>query len=100
MVGDYEIQLETREKEGSTDFVYSVWGPQGVPAFLEDYLGAKGHSVLLTPSGEYIHTHAAMEGETPVFTAEGLTAPYYRVYTEFQIEGQVLTAAFDWSMTQ
>ncbi|MEV8252308.1 heavy-metal-associated domain-containing protein [Microbacterium sp. NPDC076768] len=70
---------------------------------LEPYLGAFGHLVALREGDlAYLHVHA--QGEEPEpgdqagpavkFTAEAPTAGRYLLYLDFQVDGQVHTAAF------
>jgi hypothetical protein len=61
----------------------------------EPYLGARGHSVIISPSAEFIHAHASDEGELPTFITT-LPSGFYRMFTQFQINGKVLTVDFDW----
>lgn len=69
----------------------------GKPVELDDYLGAKGHAVLLAADGGYIHTHPEVEeGTNPLFLAENVREDFYRIYAQFQIDGRVLTTVFDW----
>lgn len=71
-----------------------------VPA-LEDYLGAKGHVILLSRDGEFLHVHPedALSGNADdpvVFTARVKESGTYRIFAQFQIGGAILTAPFDW----
>lgn len=70
---------------------------------LEPYLGAFGHLVALREGDlAYLHVHAHGEEPKPgdqagpavTFTAEVLTAGRYLFYLDFQVDGQVHTAAF------
>lgn len=57
---------------------------------LEDYLGAKGHSVLiLEGAADYLHTHAMEDGLS--FQALFETPGRYKAFTQFQVEGEVYT---------
>jgi hypothetical protein len=65
---------------------------------LEPYLGARGHLVALREGDlAYLHVHptdAATEGASIGFGAELPSAGRYRLYLQFQHDGQVHTAAF------
>jgi hypothetical protein len=103
-VEDYRITLDVAEGESDVSSAYTITDSEGKKPALEDYLGAKGHSVLISPSGDFIHTHpstalgaSASEEEAPVFkTALPSDPSFYRIFTQFQIKGKVLTVSFDW----
>jgi hypothetical protein len=65
---------------------------------LEPYLGARGHLVALREGDlAFLHVHptdAATEGASIGFGAELPSAGRYRLYLQFQHDGQVHTAAF------
>jgi hypothetical protein len=65
---------------------------------LEPYLGARGHLVALREGDlAFLHVHptdAATEGASIGFGAELPSAGRYRLYLQFQHDGQVRTAAF------
>lgn len=70
---------------------------------LEPYLGAFGHLVALRDGDlAYLHVHAEGDEPTPgeiagpdiAFTAHVPTAGRYRLYLDFQVDGQVHTAEF------
>ena len=65
----------------------------GAAVTLEDYLGAKGHSVVLS-EGEltYIHTHP--EGETLSFETAFESTGVYKSFTQFQVGGRVYTIEY------
>jgi len=75
----------------------TVTGPDGKPAALEPYLGAFGHLVVLREGDVgYVHVHPEPQ---PVDGAVKfwLAAPgpgRYRMFFDFQVAGQVHTAAF------
>ncbi len=70
---------------------------------LEPYLGAFGHLVALR-AGDLAYLHVHPEGDEPTagqlsgpgvtFVAEAPTAGRYLLYLDFQVDGQVHTAAF------
>jgi hypothetical protein len=77
-----------------------VTGPDGQPATLEPYLGSYGHLVVLREGDVgYLHVHPEAQladGQVKFW----LAAPgpgRYRMFFNFQVAGQVHTAA--WSLT-
>jgi len=94
--GDYRVKLDPSVAGNEVSFTYTLTDPEGKHPVLEEYLGAKGHSVLIAPSGDFIHTHpSGEEGEKVTFTTSLPPEPFYRIFTQFQIEGNVLTVSFD-----
>lgn len=77
-------------------FAYAVTDSKGKRGQLEEYLGAMGHSVLISPKGDFIHTHPSEENALPVFATKKPSDDFYRIFTQFQIDGKVVTVAFDW----
>ena len=75
---------------------YRITDAKGNEAQLENYLGAKGHNILISRSGDFIHTHATEENGEPVFTTPLPKDAFYRAFTQFQIKGKVMTTIFDW----
>jgi Cu+-exporting ATPase len=94
-VDGYRIELVTAKTAESVSFTYKITDSAGRPVQLEVYLGARGHSVLLSPSGGFIHAHASEDGSDPVFTTDVLS-DFYRAFTQFQIDGKIVTVNFDW----
>lgn len=97
IVDGYRFTFQSTVLADEVTFTYDITDSQGQPVQLEEYLGAKGHSVLISPSGDFIHTHASEEGDTPVFATSMPTDDFYRAFTQFQIKGKVVTVEFDWS---
>ncbi|WP_127531301.1 hypothetical protein [Paenibacillus kobensis] len=66
---------------------------------LEPYLGTKGHCVILdAKANQYVHVHAAddmRQGSNVMFHTEFPAAGTYRVWGQFQYNGQVIAAPFD-----
>lgn len=55
----------------------------------EPYLGARGHVVILDEKGEkYIHVHP-LEGEQPIFATKFVEPGIYKIWAEFQFNGEV-----------
>lgn len=99
-VGGYRMTFTPTVAAGDLSLQYAIMDEEGRPVVLEEYLEAKGHSVLISPSGDFIHTHASEKGEAPLFTTSLPPDPFYRIFTQFQIGGQVLTVSFDWERGQ
>jgi hypothetical protein len=95
-VDGYRFTFKPAVSDNEVTFTYDITDNQDQPVQLEEYLGAKGHSVLISPSGDFIHTHASKEGETPVFATPLPSDDFYRAFTQFQIKGRVVTVDFDW----
>jgi len=81
---------------------YEAVDAAGKPVVFGEYLGEKGHVVLLAPDGEYIHTHPLKdyvgynENNPPVFTTPNLMSRFYRIYAQFNINNEIVTVPFDW----
>lgn len=103
LVDGYRITMSSNRFADGVQFNYEIFDSKGQPVALEQYLGEKGHSILLTASGEYIHAHAFKdyvyykESDPPVFITPPLKPDtLYRIFSQFQIRGKVVTAIFDW----
>ncbi|HLD71407.1 MAG TPA: hypothetical protein VI873_02215 [Candidatus Peribacteraceae bacterium] len=96
-VDGLHVKLETGMNDHGSIFQYTVTDALGKPVKLESYLGALGHSVLINPSGGYIHTHPNDDENTLVFlVSDELQSDFYRIFTQFKSAGTVHTASFDW----
>lgn len=100
----YTFAMRTEEIPGALMLHYTIKDAAGKLVTPEDYLGEKGHSVLINPKGEYVHTH-------PVAIAGGVQPPeyrgvisfavtkehsgFYRIFTQFKLGGKVMTVPFD-----
>ena len=94
-VDGYRIELQPAVAGAETSFNYRITDAQENLVQVEPYLGARGHSVIISPSADFIHAHASDEGELPVFITS-LPSGFYRMFTQFQIKGKVITVDFDW----
>lgn len=103
VVDVYHIQVATLRSVDGTSFHYTVLDARGKQVTFEEYLGAKGHSVLISPRGDFVHTHPFTEYEgydpadRPIFFVRYPTGDFYRIFTQFQVAGKVLTVDFDWT---
>lgn len=95
-VDGYRFTFKSTVSGNEVTFTYDITDSQGQPVQLEEYLGARGHSVLISPSGDFIHTHASDEGDMPVFATAMPSDEFYRAFTQFQIKGKIVTVDFDW----
>jgi len=93
----YRVEFTPTVEDGDLILRYTIIDQEENPVRLQTYLGAKGHSVLISPSGDFIHTHME-EGDEPVFRTPLPKDAFYRVFTQFQIEGTVITTDFDWQI--
>jgi hypothetical protein len=96
-VDGYRIELRDAIEGDGVVFAYTITDAMGKNVEVEEYLGAKGHSVLISPAADFIHTHAQEKEGTPVFATPLPSDPFYRIFTQFQIAGEVITVSFDWS---
>ncbi len=94
-VDGYRIELETAKAGNDVSFTYKITNANGQPVQVEEYLDARGHSVLISPTGNFIHAHAEEEDEEPKFTTTLPPDTFYRAFTQFQINGKVVTVNFD-----
>jgi hypothetical protein len=103
-IGGYTFTFRTEETpDNALMLLYLIKNSNGKIITPQEYLGEKGHSVLLAPDGTYLHTHPVeMTGVLPreyvgtiAFAITPKRAGHYRVFTQFQIDGKVLTVPFD-----
>ncbi len=112
---DYQVTYTLpSELQSQTPVTYSlVVEKDNQPVTLEKYLGALGHSVVLKEGTlAYIHTHAGEQGDSmehgehgghampPAqenkvdFSTTFPDAGIYRIFTQFQHQGNVVTTAY------
>jgi hypothetical protein len=97
----FSISYAGTPRVASTEpLLIAVTGPDGRPAALQPYLGSYGHLVVLREGDVgYLHVHPETQladGQVKFW----LAAPgpgRYRMFFDFQVAGQVHTAA--WSLT-
>lgn len=97
--GGYTVALEAEEvapgDEGRVDF--TVTDKTGRVVATEEYLGAGGHLVALREGDmAFLHVHPTSEPGDPevAFGATFPTQGRYRLFLQFQIEGEIQTVAF------
>lgn len=95
-VDGYRFEVNPELSSDEVMFTYKITDNQGQSVKLEEYLGAMGHSVLISPKGDFIHTHPSEENASPVFATTKSSDDFYRIFTQFKIDGRVVTVDFDW----
>lgn len=96
----YELFVEM--DNSALTLKYRATDAQGNTPTFGEYLGERGHVVLLGPDGEYIHTHPFKdypgynEQDPPIFMTGELRGRFYRIYAQFNITGEIVTVPFDW----
>ncbi|MEV0171452.1 hypothetical protein AB0I00_10075 [Streptomyces sp. NPDC050803] len=103
-VDGYEVRLDGSLTAGRPSELTLTVAKDGKPVLdLEPYLGAYGHLVALRFGDlAYLHVHPngepgdgrTLPGPEVSFTATAPTAGAYRLFLDFQHEGEVRTAAF------
>lgn len=95
-VDGYRFEVNPELSGDEVTFTYKITDNQGQSVKLEEYLGALGHSVLISPKGDFIHTHPSEENASPVFVTTKPSDDFSRIFTQFKIDGRVVTVDFDW----
>lgn len=95
-VGKYMIALEAVPFSRGTLFTYHIDDLEGKAPHFEPYLGALGHSILFSAKGDFIHTHPSPASDHITFHVTDPVDDYYRMFTQFQVDGQLHLAEFDW----
>lgn len=94
-IGDgYDVELHGAPvADGASELTFTVRRHGEVIADLADYLGAKGHLVVLRDGDlAYLHVHA--DENRLAFETDFPTAGTYRLFLQFEHDGQVRTAPF------
>jgi hypothetical protein len=100
--GGYSVSLASEiEKfvdKGETHIIVKVLknGKEIMASALENYLGAKGHAVVISADGEkrYLHIHPGIESDRLHLAASFEKAGVYRGWLQFQHAGKLQTADF------
>ncbi|WP_101846336.1 heavy metal-binding domain-containing protein [Zhihengliuella sp. ISTPL4] len=103
-VAGFDVTLRGELRAGAPTELTAEITRDGAPVTtLEPYLGAFGHLVALRQGDlAYLHVHAhgdepqpdELAGPDVTFTAVAPTAGRYLLYLDFQVDGEVHTAAF------
>ena len=97
-VDGYRIRLEPMTTPDGMAFAYHITDASGEPARLENFMGAFGHSVIISTEGFFIHSHPSMRANgDPIFYVDTPPGGFSRIFTQFQINGTVHTVVFDWA---
>lgn len=100
--GGYTVSLESEigkfVDQGETHIIAKVMkdGQEIKASQLENYLGAKGHAVMVSADGErrYLHIHPGVESDRLHLAASFKEPGTYRGWLQIQHEGKVQTADF------
>lgn len=95
--GEYMVILEETPYSDGILFTYHIDDDQGRAPFIEPYLGAMGHGILISPAGDFIHTHPSPAGDHLTLHLPNNLKGVYRMFTQFQIQSEVHTVEFDWN---
>ncbi|MBI4433427.1 hypothetical protein HY632_01520 [Candidatus Uhrbacteria bacterium] len=98
----YQVTLSANPLVANTDTPLTFRITQhGAPAkSLEEYLGARGHSVILrSETLDFLHTHPSATPHAPLdgivdFRVTFPEAGRYKIFTQFKIAGRVITTDF------
>jgi hypothetical protein len=98
----YAVSLESElgkfVDKGETHVIVKVrkGGKEIMASQLENYLGAKGHAVVISADGEkrYLHIHPGMEADRLHLAASFGKPGIYRGWLQFKHEGNLQTADF------
>ena len=107
-VDGYTVEFSHSTFMGGVDLRFDIHDAAQKPVVLQEYLGAHGHAVLLSPEGGYEHAHdisgqyvGGGNDDDPLdFQIASPYASFYRIFVEFQAAGKVHTVDFDWDTTQ
>jgi hypothetical protein len=96
--GEYTVGFAgTPDTRSVQPILISVTGPDGRPAALQPYLGAFGHLVVIRQGDlGYVHVHPEtqlVDGKVKFWLAAPSQGTY-RMFFDFQVAGQVHTAAW------
>lgn len=100
--GGYMVSLESENgkfvDKGETHIMVKMkkGGKEIMASQLENYLGAKGHAVVISTDGEkrYLHIHPGTENDRLHLSASFGKTGIYRGWLQFQYEGKIQTADF------
>jgi len=100
--GGYMVSLESKTgkfvEKGETHIMVKMkkGGKEIMASQLENYLGAKGHAVVISADGEkrYLHLHPGTENDRLHLSASFGKPGVYRGWLQFQHEGKIHTADF------
>jgi hypothetical protein len=95
-VGPFTVSFDDAPSEHGILLSFHVRDGNGNAPVFEPYLGTSAHGILLSPSGDFIHTHPSLANDTITLYVENPKDDLYRVFTQFQVQGKLYTTEFDW----
>ncbi len=96
-IDGYDVQLIPQETDTGTSFTYRIRDAEGKRVRPEHFMGAFGHSVILSTEGHFVHSHPSLRvNDDPVFFVEELPPGTYRIFAQFVIDETEHTFVFDW----
>jgi streptogramin lyase len=97
-VDGYHFLLEPAPTDTGMSFAYHITDASGATVLLQNFMGAFGHSIIVSTNGYFVHSHPSLEqGGDPVFFINMPPPGLYRIFTQFQIKGSIHMVVFDWS---
>lgn len=96
-VDGYHVRMIPAQTDSGMSFTYQIRDAEGKRVRPEHFMGAFGHSVLLSTKGAFVHSHPSLRADDdPVFHVGTLPAGTYRIFTQFVIDKKEYTFVFDW----
>lgn len=94
--GGYDVRLNTpATRQGEEAELRFTVTKDGRPVATEPYLGAGGHLVALREGDlAFLHVHPTEHGDGIGFEATFPTTGAYRLFLQFQVDGEIQTVAF------
>lgn len=94
--GGYDVRLDTPPtRQGEEAELRFTVTKDGRPVATEPYLGAGGHLVALREGDlAFLHVHPTEHGDGIGFEATFPTTGAYRLFLQFQVDGEIQTVAF------
>ncbi|MBI5156340.1 hypothetical protein HZA45_03650 [Candidatus Peregrinibacteria bacterium] len=97
-IDGYHMQLEPAVTGSGMSLTYHITDAAGAPVRLENFMGAFGHSIIVSTDGFFIHSHPSLRaGGDPIFYIDTPPAGLYRIFTQFEIDGSEHMTVFDWA---
>lgn len=97
IISGYRVRLIAKETDTGMSFTYAIRDAAGERVELEHFMGAFGHSVMLSKDGYFVHSHPSIRANgDPTFYMEAPPEGTYRIFSQFVIDGVEHTFVFDW----
>lgn len=68
----------------------------GRPPFFESFLGEMAHGFLISPTGNFHHTHPSLAGDRITLRIPNGLMEMHRIFLQYQTNDAIHTATFDW----